>query len=283
MSCAASSDLEVEFQINSLGDANCRPAFRRRCSNGAGRISTELCEDCHQRLERNPLRLLDCKIDAKLARDRRRSSADYLCDPCRKHFGTVAGALTQRPMFPTSSIRGWCADSTIIRARPSRRSRRQSGAERGGRRWPLRRAGRGAGWRGRCRAPASRSASSGSRSRSRPSASRSKETPDAAIIAMGERARCMRRWIRQGSARRAYASSCSRRSAASKRCCAAPTRSGAHYALIVGENELARGVVQSTRSVKPARSASTPSDRGRTSEVAATRTRLTISRPPHSS
>jgi histidyl-tRNA synthetase len=52
----------------------------------------ELCSDCHARLERNPLRLLDCKIDVKLA-EQAPKSLDYLCAECRKHFDTVVDLL----------------------------------------------------------------------------------------------------------------------------------------------------------------------------------------------
>ena len=70
MTCAVTLGLEVEFQINSLGDAKCRPAFRAALLEWGRAHLDELCEDCHQRLERNPLRLLDCKIDVKTAADR---------------------------------------------------------------------------------------------------------------------------------------------------------------------------------------------------------------------
>src|SRR6202142_1961565 len=86
--------LEVEFEVNSLGDGNCRPAFRAALLEWGRAHINELCEDCHQRLERNPLRLLDCKNDAKLTATAPRSS-DYLCDPCCKHFATVEELLTQ--------------------------------------------------------------------------------------------------------------------------------------------------------------------------------------------
>jgi histidyl-tRNA synthetase len=85
--------LEVEFEINSLGDATCRPAFRQALLEWGRAHLDQLCEDCHQRLERNPLRLLDCKNDVKLTQTAPRSS-DYLCEPCRKHFGTVEELLT---------------------------------------------------------------------------------------------------------------------------------------------------------------------------------------------
>src|SRR5579863_920187 len=87
-------DLGLEFQveINSLGCAKCRPAFRAAVLDYGKLHFAELCSDCHERLERNPLRLLDCKIDVKLA-EQAPKSLDYLCPECRKHFDTVCDLL----------------------------------------------------------------------------------------------------------------------------------------------------------------------------------------------
>jgi len=87
-------NLELESQINSLGCAECRPAFRAALLEYGRAHLAELCEDCHQRLERNPLRLLDCKIDVKLAANAP-TSLDYLCETCRRHFATVERLLTE--------------------------------------------------------------------------------------------------------------------------------------------------------------------------------------------
>jgi histidyl-tRNA synthetase len=85
--------LELNFEINSLGDAECRPRFRQAVLEYGRAHLTELCEDCRTRLERNPLRLLDCKIDVKLAAAAPKSE-DFLCDNCRAHFATVRELLT---------------------------------------------------------------------------------------------------------------------------------------------------------------------------------------------
>jgi len=85
--------LKVRFEINSIGDATCRPNFRAALIEWGRAHWDELCDDCHSRLERNPLRLLDCKIDAKLA-ESAPNSLDYLCDPCRAHFDTVKELAT---------------------------------------------------------------------------------------------------------------------------------------------------------------------------------------------
>jgi histidyl-tRNA synthetase len=85
--------LELKFEINSLGDAECRPRFRQAVLEYGRAHLSELCEDCRNRLERNPLRLLDCKIDVKLA-EAAPKSEDFLCDNCRAHFAIVRELLT---------------------------------------------------------------------------------------------------------------------------------------------------------------------------------------------
>jgi histidyl-tRNA synthetase len=85
--------LELKFEINSLGDAECRPRFRQAVLEYGRAHLSELCEDCRNRLERNPLRLLDCKIDVKLA-EAAPKSEDFLCHNCRAHFATVRELLT---------------------------------------------------------------------------------------------------------------------------------------------------------------------------------------------
>jgi histidyl-tRNA synthetase len=85
-------DLELNFEINSLGDGKCRPRFREALLQWGRTHLAELCHDCHQRLERNPLRLLDCKIDVELTESAPKS-IDYLCDECQAHFAIVRELL----------------------------------------------------------------------------------------------------------------------------------------------------------------------------------------------
>ncbi len=87
--------LKVPFtmDINSIGDRKCRPAFREALVQWGRAHWDQLCDDCHNRIDRNPLRLLDCKIDAKLT-ESAPNSLDYLCDECRTHFDTVKELLT---------------------------------------------------------------------------------------------------------------------------------------------------------------------------------------------
>lgn len=86
---------ELELLINSVGCPQCRPAYRQALVEYFTAQSDELCEDCRSRLDKNPLRLLDCKEEGC-----RRVAAgaplltDYLCEDCRTHFAAVQEYLT---------------------------------------------------------------------------------------------------------------------------------------------------------------------------------------------
>ncbi len=85
--------VEFRFEINSIGDGQCRPQFRDAVYQWGKDHYDQLCNDCKNRLERNPLRLLDCKTDVALVEHAPRS-ADYLCEPCKTHFAQVKALLT---------------------------------------------------------------------------------------------------------------------------------------------------------------------------------------------
>ncbi|MEE8420513.1 MAG: histidine--tRNA ligase [Dehalococcoidales bacterium] len=78
---------DLSLLINSIGCGQCRPAYLRRLKDYYDGHSEELCSDCKVRLERNTLRLLDCKKPAcqKLAA-LAPQSADNLCPECAAHF-----------------------------------------------------------------------------------------------------------------------------------------------------------------------------------------------------
>jgi histidyl-tRNA synthetase len=80
--------LKLRFEINSIGDPVCRPAFRDAVLRFGLAHENQLCDDCKRRLRQNPLRILDCKTDAALAESAPKS-VDYLCEECRTHFNQV--------------------------------------------------------------------------------------------------------------------------------------------------------------------------------------------------
>lgn len=81
--------------LNSVGCSNCRPEYSRALKEFFAPKVEELCEDCRVRLERNPLRILDCKVDTcKRIADDAPVILDYLCSDCREHFEKVRETLT---------------------------------------------------------------------------------------------------------------------------------------------------------------------------------------------
>lgn len=87
----------VTLHINSIGCKKCRKAFRAELQIYLrGKIDT-LCEDCKNRLESNPLRCLDCKIDKDKYHDAP-VIIDYLCEKCRDHFQEVKDCLDAIPI-----------------------------------------------------------------------------------------------------------------------------------------------------------------------------------------
>jgi histidyl-tRNA synthetase len=85
---------EPALQLNSLGDGECRPQYRERLLGFLRQHRDVLCPNCQRRMERNPLRVLDCKepscIDVTQGAP---SILDFLCAPCLEHFATVQRLL----------------------------------------------------------------------------------------------------------------------------------------------------------------------------------------------
>ena len=83
--------------LNSVGDPNCRPQYVERLRQELKPVANQLCGDCQRRAETNPLRVLDCKVEADQAIiNSLPSILDYLCEPCRTHFEAVKQYLTDR-------------------------------------------------------------------------------------------------------------------------------------------------------------------------------------------
>jgi histidyl-tRNA synthetase len=85
---------DLEAHINSLGCPKCRPDFRAALSEFLMSVSDQLCSDCIRRRDRNPLRVLDCKVPScREALAGAPSILDHLCDDCREDFAEVKDAL----------------------------------------------------------------------------------------------------------------------------------------------------------------------------------------------
>jgi len=161
----------TRLELNSVGDRVCRPVYRERLREFGRAHLAGLCPDCHRRLERNPLRMLDCKVEScQEIMARAPVAADSLCEGCRAHLAQVRGLLEQERVAYAMNprlVRGldyYCRTAfEVVGAGSARRTR-----------WAA--AGATTGWWRRSAGPtspasASRSASSASpwwRRRSRP-------------------------------------------------------------------------------------------------------------------
>jgi len=77
----------LSLQLNSIGCKKCRPKHLAALKSYYADHTQELCPDCRKRLERSPLRLLDCKNDrCQQIANQAPKSADYLCPECAEHF-----------------------------------------------------------------------------------------------------------------------------------------------------------------------------------------------------
>lgn len=84
-------------KINSLGCDKCRPAYRQALIDFLSKEKDTLCENCQTRLEKNPLRVLDCKIDG--ARFQGHVPTMQLCPECAAHFEEVQRLLKGKINF----------------------------------------------------------------------------------------------------------------------------------------------------------------------------------------
>jgi histidyl-tRNA synthetase len=87
-SCLGLRDLILN--INSLGCPRCRGPFRAELKDYLKRYFAHLCPDCQRRMETNPLRVFDCKVETcnEAVKDAP-SMPDFLCDSCTDHFETL--------------------------------------------------------------------------------------------------------------------------------------------------------------------------------------------------
>ncbi|MGA2154758.1 MAG: histidine--tRNA ligase [Bryobacteraceae bacterium] len=91
-----------ELLINSVGDHNCRPQYVEKLRAALEPVAASLCGDCQRRAVTNPLRVLDCKVEAdQPIIDKLPNILDHLCDPCRGHFDLVKRYLDDRGLAYT--------------------------------------------------------------------------------------------------------------------------------------------------------------------------------------
>jgi histidyl-tRNA synthetase len=88
--------VKITLQLNSIGCRQCRPGYLSALKDYYAAYAEQLCADCKVRLEKNPLRLLDCKQTScqKIAESAPKNAV-HLCADCEEHFQKVQGYLEQ--------------------------------------------------------------------------------------------------------------------------------------------------------------------------------------------
>lgn len=81
---------DLSLEINSIGCPTCRAEYHKALKEYFSSRKDELCDTCKSRLDRNPMRILDCKspICHEIA-EGAPVVIDYLCDECKEHFENV--------------------------------------------------------------------------------------------------------------------------------------------------------------------------------------------------
>lgn len=85
---------DLHLEINSIGCPQCRAEYHKALKAYFESYKDQLCETCLTRLDKNPMRILDCKspICSKIAKDAPKI-VDYLCEDCQNHFSQVQSFL----------------------------------------------------------------------------------------------------------------------------------------------------------------------------------------------
>lgn len=81
---------DLSLEINSIGCPTCRAEYHKALKEYFNAKKDELCDTCKDRLDRNPMRILDCKspVCSEIAKDAP-VMLDYLCEECKEHFDKV--------------------------------------------------------------------------------------------------------------------------------------------------------------------------------------------------
>ncbi len=85
---------ELSLHINSIGCPNCRKQYNAALHDYLALYIGEMCETCKSRFEKNPMRIIDCKVPQcrEIVKNAPRT-VDYLCDDCKKQFESVQKSL----------------------------------------------------------------------------------------------------------------------------------------------------------------------------------------------
>ena len=87
---------DVKLHINSIGYGECRKKYNDALLGYLKGYEAELCEDCKVRMQKNPLRVIDCKVPScKAIVEKAPRTIDFLDEECKNHFDTLQKMLTE--------------------------------------------------------------------------------------------------------------------------------------------------------------------------------------------
>ncbi len=96
----------VTLNMNSMGDKACRPAYVEKLREYLRGHERELCGDCLERVDVNPLRTFDCKVETcRAVLDEAPRISDHLCPECREHFDRVLVLVRAAGLEPNLDFR----------------------------------------------------------------------------------------------------------------------------------------------------------------------------------
>lgn len=101
---------DARLHINSIGCPNCRKTYNEALLSYLRAHEDHLCPTCRERMKKNPLRVIDCKVPEckEIVKDAPRTN-DYLDDECREHFEELQSLLTEMNIpyeIDTGIVRG---------------------------------------------------------------------------------------------------------------------------------------------------------------------------------
>ena len=84
----------MELSINSVGCSECRPGYLEKLTIEANKNKEHFCTDCQRKINTNPLRIFDCKVESCITlADNLPNITDHLCDDCSSHYKEVKNNL----------------------------------------------------------------------------------------------------------------------------------------------------------------------------------------------
>jgi len=81
---------DIKLFINSVGCSDCRPGYLEKLTIEAKESREHFCNDCQRKIETNPLRIFDCKVESCITlADKLPNITDHLCEDCNSHYKEV--------------------------------------------------------------------------------------------------------------------------------------------------------------------------------------------------